>query len=70
MPSSQNEGEVQVALSLKWPKPDIPQKSKVILQKLLQSWFNRHKVEADCSVIRVSGDGSPVIRIKPIPGAV
>lgn len=67
MPSSENEDEALITLSFKGLEPDNPQKSKKTLEKLLQSWFNKSKVVADCSVIEAPGDGRVVIKIKPVP---
>ncbi|XP_076740089.1 uncharacterized protein LOC143418613 isoform X2 [Maylandia zebra] len=60
-----------IVLSLKWTKSDDePQKTKkpeTSLHKMLQSWFNKCKLNVDCSVKRILKDGSAVINIKPAP---
>lgn len=70
MPSSQNEAEALLAISIQWIIPDTQQRSKKSLEKLLQSWFNKNKTGSDCSVMKASGDGKVLIKIKPVPGAV
>lgn len=71
---SQDSDEVEVTLSVKWSEDEKPQKSKVELQKVLQTWANSHekvgKRAQDCTVVNVSEDGRAVLRIKPAPGAV
>lgn len=71
---SQDEDEAYIVLSVKWIKPDDEkQKVKRIesrLQKMLQSWINKHKSMTECSVKRTLNDGRVVISIKPAAGAV
>ncbi|KAM7422408.1 hypothetical protein PAMA_010451 [Pampus argenteus] len=67
MPSSQNEDEVLLTLSLKWSQEDFPQRFEKTLEKLLQSWFNKRMIKADCSIVKGSGNGNVVIKIKPVP---
>lgn len=73
---SQDEDEAHIVLSVKWisVKPDDePQKVKRLesrLQKMLQSWINKHKPMMECSVKRTLNDGRVVISIKPAAGAV
>lgn len=73
MALSQNSNEVEVTLSVKWSEGEKPQKSKVELQKVLQTWANSHekagKGAQDCTVSNVSEDGRAVLKIKPAPGA-
>ncbi|CAK6955689.1 uncharacterized protein LOC128355481 [Scomber scombrus] len=63
--SSQN--EELLSLKFKWLEPENPHKSKYTLEKLLQSWFNKQKLETDCSVIDAQGDGTAQIKIDPVP---
>lgn len=71
---SQNEDEVQVLLSVKWSADVQPQKRKMELQKLLQTWDNNHdrarNKAKEYTVLNVLEDGRAVIKIKPPPGAV
>lgn len=66
--------EVQVILSVKWSMGTPPYKSKIVLQKTLQTWANTHenlsKDATDCTVLIVSEDGRAAVRIQPPPGAV
>ncbi|KAM7401977.1 hypothetical protein PAMP_017254 [Pampus punctatissimus] len=66
MPSSQNEDEVLLTLSLKWSQEDFPQRFDKTLEKLLQSWFNKRTIKADCSIVKGSRNGNVVIKIKPV----
>lgn len=70
MTLSQNEDEVQVFLSVKWSDGAQPQKYKVDLEKVLQTWSNQSTNKRDYKVLRVSNDGLAVISIKPAAGAV
>lgn len=73
---SQDEDEAHIVLSVKWVSvepDDEPQKVKRLesrLQKMLQSWINKHKPMMECSVKRTLNDGRVVISIKPAAGAV
>ncbi|XP_039879564.1 uncharacterized protein LOC120728601 isoform X2 [Simochromis diagramma] len=68
---SQDEDEAYIVLSVKWVSvepDDEKQKVKRIesrLQKMLQSWINKHKSMTECSVKRTLNDGRVVISIKP-----
>lgn len=67
----QNKEEVQVSLSVKWSGVAPPQKCKVELEKVLQTWANSiDEFNGDCTVLKVSKDGSVVISLKPAPGKV
>lgn len=68
--STHAEEESQITVSVKWAGPDRPQKLKKHLEMLLQTWFNNKKTGRNCSVVRVLGDETFVIKIKPAPGAV
>lgn len=74
MTLSQNDDEAEVTLFVKWSEGEPPQKCKVELQKVLQTWANNHgkesKTARDCMVLSVSEDGRAVMKIKPAPGAV
>ncbi|XP_071350215.1 E3 ubiquitin-protein ligase DTX3L-like [Trachinotus anak] len=65
MTSSQNEDEAQVTVSVKWSKENQPQKYKVELEKVLQTWINKNESCVDCKVVHASQDGIAVIKIKP-----
>uniref|UniRef100_A0A3Q2P455 E3 ubiquitin-protein ligase n=1 Tax=Fundulus heteroclitus TaxID=8078 RepID=A0A3Q2P455_FUNHE len=68
--SPTHQDEVSLTLSLKWlesKKPQKPQKQRMLLEKSLQSWFNRCTTKVDCSVEEPQADGSVVIKIKPPP---
>lgn len=71
---SQNDDEVQVTLWVKWSEGEPPQKGKIELERVLQTWANNHgkesKTARDCKVLSVSEDGTAVMKIKPAPGAV
>lgn len=71
---SQNEDEVQVLFSVKWSADVRPQKCKIELQKLLQTWGDNHdkarNKAREYTVLNFLEDGRAVIRIKPPPGAV
>ncbi|XP_035518336.1 uncharacterized protein dtex3l2.1 [Morone saxatilis] len=62
-----NKDEVQVTFSVKWSEGIKPQKAKVELQKVLQTWANRTKCNQDYTVLNVLEDGRAVIKIKPAP---
>ncbi|XP_030276932.1 uncharacterized protein LOC115583862 isoform X2 [Sparus aurata] len=68
---AENEDEVQVLLSVKWSADVQPQKRKMELQKLLQTWDNNHdrarNKAKEYTVLNVLEDGRAVIKIKPPP---
>ncbi|XP_038552883.1 E3 ubiquitin-protein ligase DTX3L-like [Micropterus salmoides] len=65
-----NEDEVQVFLSVKLSDGAQPQKYKLDLEKVLQTWSNQSTIKRDYKVLHVSNDGHTVISIKPAAGAV
>ncbi|XP_044204057.1 E3 ubiquitin-protein ligase DTX3L [Thunnus albacares] len=67
MPSSKTEDEALLTLSFVGLESDNPQKTKTTLEKVLQSWFNKRKATANCSVAKTSRDGRALIRINPTP---
>lgn len=77
---SQDGDEAHIVLSVKWisvkwvtVEPDDELKVKRLesrLQKMLQSWINKHKTMTECSVKRTLDNGHVVISIKPAAGAV
>lgn len=72
MASSQNKDkdEVTFSVSVRWPEGDQPQKGRVELEKVLQTWANKSKGQPNCKVLSVSKEGRAMIRIKPVTGAV
>ncbi|KAI4827203.1 hypothetical protein KUCAC02_030619 [Chaenocephalus aceratus] len=68
MASSRDKDGVQAILSFKWLE-DVPlQKCQQNLQKVLQTWSNIKKLDADCKVSKVSEDGRVEIRLTPASG--
>uniref|UniRef100_A0A3P8SSK9 E3 ubiquitin-protein ligase n=1 Tax=Amphiprion percula TaxID=161767 RepID=A0A3P8SSK9_AMPPE len=67
--SSQDEDEDKelLSISFQWSEFDPPQKPDRHLQRLLQSWFNKRKTKANCTVVKTVGDDCVVIEIKPVP---
>nr|XP_046239963.1 E3 ubiquitin-protein ligase DTX3L-like isoform X1 [Scatophagus argus] len=59
--------EVSLTVSVKWSEGNQPQKCKIELEKALQSWANKNKLERDFTVLKVSEDGRAKIVIKPAP---
>ena len=69
MASSQDKDGVQAILSFKWSE-DVPlQKCHHNLQKVLQTWSNTNKLDADCKVLKVSEDGRVEIHLTPASGS-
>ncbi|XP_056254363.1 E3 ubiquitin-protein ligase DTX3L-like [Seriola aureovittata] len=63
--SLQNEDEVQVSASVKWSEDNLPQKYKVELTRVLQSWSNKSGIPVEFDVVHASEDGNAVMKIKP-----
>lgn len=66
---SQAKEEIQVTLKVEWSEGAQPQKCKVELEKILQTWANKSKIPGDCRVLNVSEDGNAMIRIQSASGA-
>ncbi|XP_070696587.1 E3 ubiquitin-protein ligase DTX3L-like isoform X2 [Pempheris klunzingeri] len=62
-----NKDEIHLTLSFEWSVETPPQKCKVELEKVLQTWANKSKVHTDCMVLKVLKDGRALIRIEPTP---
>ncbi|XP_026163908.1 E3 ubiquitin-protein ligase DTX3L-like [Mastacembelus armatus] len=62
-PSSEAQGGTLLQLSVNWSEPGPPERPSVKLQKVLQTWFNKQKMEKSCSVIGFLRDA--VIKITP-----
>ncbi|XP_078105720.1 uncharacterized protein dtx3lb.2 [Sander vitreus] len=64
--SSQEKDEDVVVLNVKWSRGDPPLNLERHLQRLLQAWFNRNSLGADCTVLSASTD-RVVMKITPAP---
>lgn len=62
--------EVRAKFFVQWSDGDKPQKKNKTLQKDLQTLANKSNFKGDCTVLKVSEDGTAEIRIKPAAGAV
>ncbi|XP_060898639.1 E3 ubiquitin-protein ligase DTX3L-like isoform X2 [Labrus mixtus] len=63
----QMDDEAQVTLSVQWSEGRQPLRSDKKLEKALQTWVNKNKMNVNYSVSKVSEDGRAVIKIKPRP---
>lgn len=66
---SQDKHAIRLRLTLKWTEGLQLQKPKIELQKALQSWANKNRIQGDFTVL-TGDDKEAVIKINPSPGAV